>query len=550
MTTGDSDARLDLLRAYPLPIVHIRQQLYDGRLSFLFGSGIVRDLKFPVWKDLIQGISDAVLTKGVEPPQDYSSLTYRTQILFQKYRNKRYEDPDIATLGKSEVRNATIRAEWRRLVHAVLYQRPETHSPEALDSHPYLPQLRLALKRAALVVNYNFDDVLERLIQKHREQSEEKKTLGYESYWVPRSHTRPDRTPIYHPNGFLPANLEEKHSETLIFSEDEFADQLGDLSSNNYQYMFNNLMRSTCLLIGLSLDDGTLKNLLRQNAKSHPGNIHYFVRFLEQPGELSHHEMQAISDANFDVYNLITLFLTNEQIRALAELLNMAPPEDANDPDEFEELAKNTPRKFVIYVAGCVGSGKTTVISYFRNTYVFDEWLEPRIPEIIARWDRLSPGQTEAADNWILRQVGLKNANIANMKSGLYFVDRAPLDAFAFTERDNWKLKAEMIEQTVCGNAPRRALESGHVILLSADPNEMEVRMRLRGRPEIDAAYLQKQQDLLVEVYERPGAAVVDTKCKTPQQVARDIARLIFRQGYVGFECDARLLEMKEEGRL
>jgi len=548
MSGSGGDLRLDLLRKYTLPIVHIRQQLYDGRLSFFFGSGIVRDLKFPVWKKLIKGIVERVRAKGIEPPDNYSSLTYQTQILFQKYRNKRLSDADIIALPNNGDQEATVRCEWRQLVHEVLYAKPKTRDPNAIDKHPYLSKLRPSLKKAALIVNYNFDDVLERLIQRHREASEATKTLGYESYWTPRPHTRPDRTPIYHPNGFLPANLQEKHSETLIFSEDEFADQLTDLSGSNYQYLFSNITRNTCLLIGLSLDDGTLKNLLRQNAKAHPGNFHYYVRYLDGPDELSEHERKAISDANFEIYNLVTLFLTKHEHGALAELLNMAPPSDSNDPDEFEELAKGTSSKFVFYVAGCVASGKTTVISYFRNTYVFDEWLEPRIPEIVARSDRLSDAETAAADAWVLKQVSMKNANIANMKSGIYFVDRAPLDAFAFTEFGRWKEKADMIEQTVCGVRPRVPLQNGHVILLRGNPEEMETRMRLRGRPEIDVAYLTNQQDLLRKVYDGRGASFIDTESRSPSQIARHVARLVFQGEYQEFDCDGQLTILKVTG--
>jgi gluconate kinase len=548
MSVSGSDSRLELLRKYTLPIVHIRQQLYEGRLSFFFGSGIGRDLKFPVWKDLIDDIMTRIRAKGVEPPEDYSSLTYKTQILFQKFRNKRLSDADIIALLSKKDREATIRCEWRQLVHEALYAKPETQDADALDRHPYLSRLRPVFKKAALIVNYNFDDVLERLIQKHRETSEAKKTLGYESYWAPRAHTRVDRTPIYHPNGFLPANPQEKHSETLIFAEDEFADQLTDLSGSNYQYLFSNMTRNTCLLMGLSLDDGTLKNLLRQNAKAHPANFHYFVRFLDRPGELSEHERTAISDANFEIYNLVTLFLTKDEHGALAELLNLAPPENLNDPDEFEELAKHTNGKFVFYIAGCVGSGKTTVISYFRNTYVFDEWLEPRIPEIIERWDKLTPEQTDTADAWVLKQVSMKNANLTNMKSGIYFVDRSPLDAFAFTDTAKWKEKAVLIEETVCGNRPRKPLQNGHIILLQAQPQEMETRMRLRGRPEINVAYLTNQQDLLQKVYDNEGTTRIDTECRSPSEIARQVARLVFRDPYREFDCDGRLQVLKATG--
>ena len=132
---GDS-LRLRLLQRYTLPIVHMRQQLYEGRLSLIFGSGIGWDLKFPVWPDLIEGISERLQKEGVEATAEYSSLTYRTQILFQKYRNKRLLEPDLIALKRQEDREATVRSEWRRHVHSVLYKNPKTRRRESLDLHP------------------------------------------------------------------------------------------------------------------------------------------------------------------------------------------------------------------------------------------------------------------------------------------------------------------------------------------------------------------------------------------------------------------------------
>jgi predicted ATPase len=545
------DEQRDLLKRYTRAIVHLRQQHNAGRLSLVFGSGIGRDLEFPMWPTLVEDIVKAAVARGVEAPDKYSSITYQTQIIFQKFRAKRLIDADIAAIGAPLDREAAIRSEWRALVHGNLYANPATSDANKLDEHPYLLKWLPVFRSAALIVNYNFDDVLERLIQRHqKDKSGPITTLGYESFWAPRANPRVDRTPIFHPNGYLPSNLHEKHSDTLVFSEDEFADQLTDLSSSSYQYLFNNLVRNTCLLIGLSLDDGTLKNLLRQNAKLHPGNFHYYVRYIERPDELSEHEKIAISDTNFEIYNLITIFLTKADHGTLAELLSMAPPGHGTDADEFEELAKDIESKFVFYIAGSVASGKTTLLSYFRNTYVFDEWLEPRIPEIVKPSNVLTPSERAIADAWVLKQVRMKNNNLSAMKSGIYFVDRAPLDAFAFTEAGKFKEKAEMLDKEVCGTKDRKRLHSGCVFLLEADPKELQTRMFRRGRSESSADYLADQQEQLKAVYSGGGRYLIDAKCASAHSLARQIAQIVYRQPYVAFECDERLLQVKMTGVL
>lgn len=263
---------------------------------------------------------------------------------------------------------------------------------------------------------------------------------------------------------------------------------------------------------------------------------------------LNDEEKAAIEDANFEIYNLITLFLTASEIGVLADLLSLSPPNWDNDADQFEELCKNIDSKFVYYVAGCVASGKTSIISHFRSTYVFDEWLESRIPEIIKPSDELTDAERGRADAWVIKQVSMKNANLIGVKSGIFFMDRAPLDAFAFTPEDAWREKAELVEREVCNTRPRRDIQAGHVVLLTADPEVLETRMRLRGRPGT-AAYLRRQQELLQLVYTGAGVTVIETKGLSADAVAKIVARLVFRGSYREFNAGGRLAEIRSGGR-
>src|SRR5206468_5105531 len=95
---------------------------------------------------------------------------------------------------------------------------------------------------------------------------------------------------------------------------------------------------------------------LRQTARLYPGHYHYLVAHVEEGELLSEDDIAAITSANFRVYNLITLFLTNAEIAALGELLTMR--------QRFDELAQEQGIRvcFIYYITGIPGIGKTSCV--------------------------------------------------------------------------------------------------------------------------------------------------------------------------------------------
>ncbi|TWC77088.1 hypothetical protein FB593_11924 [Rhizobium sp. SJZ105] len=51
-----------------------------------------------------------------------------------------------------------------------------------------------------------------------------------------------------------------------------------------------------------------------------PGNFHYYIQWREAGAARNRESERAISEANFEVYNLITLFLDDPEISALGRL--------------------------------------------------------------------------------------------------------------------------------------------------------------------------------------------------------------------------------------
>ena len=104
---------------------------------------------------------------------------------------------------------------------------------------------------------------------------------GFESITNPWTQFRRTEAIIYHPNGVVPQNILEMPSDRLVFSEASYAEQLMGIFAGDHAGLLNHLSKHTCLFIGLSLDDETLRSVLMQAARSCPGNFHYYVYYVK-----------------------------------------------------------------------------------------------------------------------------------------------------------------------------------------------------------------------------------------------------------------------------
>ena len=269
-----------------------------------------------------------------------------------------------------------------------------------------------------------------------------------------------------------------------------------NLVRGNFAVLLDYFSRSPCLFVGFSLTDPGLRSMLRQASRRSPGTVHYYVRYCHS-GRPSVAEQEEAREANFNLFNMVTLFLNSDEIKALFELLSM---EDEAVNDVF--IRAGIPRVYRYYIAGVVSVGKTSVISCLQGLEIVDEWLRPRDPLIAMPSDKLGPAERARVDHWILDQVRLKNGRFAQAREGLHVMDRAPLDAFAFTPRGECRNKAEEIYSTACAGSSGspQSLEKGRLIILKGDPSALLTRQKWRGRGGTDR-YLERQQNALVDTY-------------------------------------------------
>jgi hypothetical protein len=525
------DRDTDVFKRYPRPIVHMRSQLRKKRFGVILGSGVGRPLGYPDWRQLIARIASDEQVAGADLLDDEKPLPIQAQLLFARFSERNRQSPELGHLNEFGA-GRVLKAKWRSLVHDALYRYV---SMDIRDASVY-SQFAEVISQSAMTINYNFDDTLERLLLELRPEQE---TRGYETVIDARLQFQRDTAIIYHPNGFLPRNRFENPSDRVVLTEDSFGDQLIDTMNGQYAALVNHLSKNSCLFIGLSLDDQTLRHILRQHARMNPGHVHYYVRFA--PGKKPDKQIcDAERDVNFEVFNLVTLFLDEAELAALGKLL-VAKDEDIASYGERTA--------YCFYLSGVPGTGKTATASFLRNLITYDEWLDMRPANLSRPHEDLSPTERKDVDDWVLDQIGKKNNRLAFDSStqpvGIRIVDRCLTDPIAFSEDGQWPEKARAIMAAIAKY--HQPAHPGHVIVLNGDAEELVVRVKTQNK-ETSPDYTKKLQQAMSVLYPQgPGITHLDLRGYSPQDVAKAVARLIHLEPYI--ECDlAELLGKIESG--
>lgn len=526
-----NDTHKSVLECCSRPIVHMRKQVEANRFGMMFGAGLSQGCQIPTWRKLVEALAGDPEIDGegvlqVVPPR--AGLPYQTEMLFEHFKQRRYRGT-ATQQHNTRALDYRIGADWRELIRKHLYANVPSGMGDSLDVHPYLKQYLPIIRRTHMTVTYNFDDFLEQSLLRER-WSDNASSRGFESVTNPWTQFRRTTAVIYHPNGVVPQNPLETPSDRFVFSEASYVKRLIGIFAGDQAGLVSHLSKHTCLLIGLSLEDDTLRNALMQAAHSCPGSFHYYVHYLK-PGETLENETQrAITFANFKVYNLVTLFLHDEEIRALGELIDI----DRCPINEFCDFAEqhDIRVRFRFYITGALGVGKSTTINLFRNLVVLDEWLEHRLPILAKRWDKLTDDEKRTADEWVINQFKMKNDILRNDREGIFVLDRGPLDPVTFTPDAEWSDKAVRLLSRICPGQAQWQVENGRVVLLQGEGSELALRMVITKREDYTAEKLQSMEERLGKAYGIEGVTKFDTRGLTPSDVARRVAEIIHLEPY------------------
>lgn len=253
---------------------------------------------------------------------------------------------------------------------------------------------------------------------------------------------------------------------------------------------------------------------------------------------LDAHSRNAIFEANFNNYNLITLFFKNSDIREFLSAITI--PED--DFIQASDIL-GIPTKYCYYMVGSIGIGKSTVLSQFGNLITLDEWFDERPPEMANSPENISTTKIITIDTWTNEQFGKKNNYLAGKSVGLFIIDRSPMDPLTFVVDVSEKERARsMLCEGIRPGKSAKTVERGEIIHLFGEPTEIWSRLiTKRKETSWPPEKINELQEKSINLYRPLTPKMINSTGRKEVDVIRDVAKIIFSQAYMPADLDAEL---------
>jgi hypothetical protein len=208
-------------------------------------------------------------------------------------------------------------------------------------------------------------------------------------------------------------------------------------------------------------------------------------------------------------------------------------------PSTFSSRHAKLKPKFVYYMIGSVGAGKSTATSNLRNLITYDEWIDERKPDLAKPEGEISTEKIGGLNDWIAEQFHKKNFALQGSQEGVHVVDRAPLDPLTFGPKEDRGKKAKALIEKITDEGAWK-VEPGHIIELSASLEEIRIRNSLKHKYWPDDEYKKLLRDI-EEVYGELPKSKICTTGRSVAEVAKHIARIIFLDDYRPVDIQERL---------
>jgi energy-coupling factor transporter ATP-binding protein EcfA2 len=487
-------------------LLHLRQRLTQRKLNLVLGAGATKDAGAPLWGTLVSRLRDklkAAAVRGNNRPEANERFgpAMAAQILLTRLERKIESSGILTKQGVPPKRSSDfVNHSWIEQIRNAIYKDVPIGDDEKFAQHPYLEPLAALVSSCPLTINFNFDDIVDRATQLHcQRQNKDQPSIVWK---LPVAYLDKGCT-ILHINGYLP-RAGKAASERLVLTEGAFSELM--LQQTDYQSLtlLRSFSESTVLIVGCSLEDSSLKAMLKAASHINPGNYHYLIHYISDDDRTPPEQLAEIFDANRRVYNLITIFLRSEEIKLIMHALSEA--NDGKFSQTLKEMNPNASTHYRFYVVGAVGAGKTTLLRNLRMFQTHEEWSGPVPDDMYKDSAGLSDQQKIAVDTFLKAQLYTKNQTMAQAAPGFHIMDRGYLDLIAFSDEDAENVrKVDMLESHVSSG---HSLQNGQIILLIAEEDELEKSQWGRGR--IPKSYggdgyskdtLVRQQTILQAIY-------------------------------------------------
>ena len=260
----------NVLRKNEEHLENLKIEYNKDNLVLFLGAGASYDAKIATWDTLITDLLIELIDKELSENDIQMEDKYKKVIATELSKQN-----GASPLLQTRFIRTGMPENFGELVRKILYR-------DSLESSELLKQIgQLCIPKRGKVgvqaiVNYNFDDLVEKSL--------EKLDIGYRSIYDEGMIPNADELGIYHVHGFLPQKPDNDASQEdtlLVFSEEGYHKLI--LESYNWANItqINFLMTHTCIFIGLSLTDPNLRRLLeiaaQKNINNDSKSKHYAV---------------------------------------------------------------------------------------------------------------------------------------------------------------------------------------------------------------------------------------------------------------------------------
>lgn len=261
-------------------VQNLKDSFDRGQLSLFLGAGVSSSAGMPGWGNLLNSLFISYLTQEFDTDKtiNISEIPEMVDRL-----NKVSESSPL--MGARYIRKGLTgkTPATDNFVNAITESLYELRNKSFNISSPLIQEIAIMCMprrtgaKVKSVVNYNFDDLLERQLTTSG--------ISHRSIYTESEAYDPEELPVYHVHGFLPENRKNYNSlekSTLVFSEEGYH----HIYTNAYHWsnlvQLNCLRENNCLMIGLSMTDPNLRRLLDISARSVEQNKHFaFMKRLD-----------------------------------------------------------------------------------------------------------------------------------------------------------------------------------------------------------------------------------------------------------------------------
>jgi hypothetical protein len=253
----------DIPRYTPQYITSLRSAFREDQLVLFLGAGVSLSADLPDWPTLLNRLTLDLLKSH---PDIDAGLKDSDELL--KYFQK--EAPTSPLITARFLRDSIPK--FPELVRRSLYEQFKEETPsELIQVIGKLCLPERARQGLLAVVNYNFDDLIERELTR--------RNVNHHIVIAEEDSPSRDELPIYHPHGFLPRKgaITPTHEASLVLSEDAYHSQFIDPYAWPNITQLNLLRNHVCLFLGLSMTDPNLRRLLEISQRKRAGIRHYAI---------------------------------------------------------------------------------------------------------------------------------------------------------------------------------------------------------------------------------------------------------------------------------